>query len=65
MRLLIGEKVYKTYVFSFGPTCDSLDFMKGPFYLPDSVNEGIGLKFKKWEHIQLQCKQILTVSIRR
>lgn len=27
--------------FSFyGPTCDSLDFMKGPFYLPGDVREG-------------------------
>lgn len=27
--------------FSFyGPTCDSLDFMKGPFYLPKDVREG-------------------------
>ncbi len=27
--------------FSFyGPTCDSLDFMKGPFYIPNDVREG-------------------------
>ncbi len=27
--------------FSFyGPTCDSLDFMKGPFYLPSTIGEG-------------------------
>lgn len=24
----------------FGPTCDSMDFMKGPFYLPEDVCEG-------------------------
>lgn len=24
----------------FGPTCDSLDSMKGPFYLPDNIAEG-------------------------
>lgn len=24
----------------FGPTCDTLDFMKGPFYLPEDVKEG-------------------------
>ena len=24
----------------YGPTCDSLDFMKGPFYLPNDVKEG-------------------------
>lgn len=30
-----------TTPFSFyGPTCDSMDFMKGPFYLPSDMNEG-------------------------
>lgn len=24
----------------FGPTCDSMDFMKGPFYLPEDIAEG-------------------------
>jgi len=24
----------------FGPTCDTLDFMKGPFYLPEDIQEG-------------------------
>ena len=24
----------------YGPTCDSLDVMKGPFYLPKDINEG-------------------------
>lgn len=24
----------------FGPTCDTLDFMKGPFYLPEDMREG-------------------------
>jgi ornithine decarboxylase len=24
----------------FGPTCDSIDYMPGPFYLPDDVGEG-------------------------
>jgi ornithine decarboxylase len=24
----------------YGPTCDSLDIMKGPFYLPDNICEG-------------------------
>ncbi|MDX2082467.1 MAG: type III PLP-dependent enzyme [Rickettsiales bacterium] len=24
----------------FGPTCDSLDVMKGPFYLPENISEG-------------------------
>ena len=24
----------------FGPTCDTLDFMKGPFFLPEDISEG-------------------------
>ena len=24
----------------YGPTCDSLDFMKGPFLLPNNIKEG-------------------------
>ncbi len=24
----------------WGPTCDSIDYMKGPFYLPESIREG-------------------------
>ncbi|MCE3255705.1 MAG: speF [Rickettsiaceae bacterium] len=24
----------------YGPTCDSLDYMKGPFYLPENIKEG-------------------------
>ena len=24
----------------FGPTCDSLDYMKGPFLLPNNIKEG-------------------------
>ena len=24
----------------FGPTCDSLDYMKGPFILPNNIKEG-------------------------
>ena len=35
------EKKSKLIPFSFyGPTCDSNDFMKGPFYLPESIKEG-------------------------
>jgi len=42
------EKFTKLMPFSFfGPTCDSLDFMKGPFYLPDSVNEGDWIEIQK------------------
>jgi ornithine decarboxylase len=25
----------------FGPTCDSLDYMKGPFLLPNNIKEGV------------------------
>ena len=24
----------------YGPTCDSLDYMKGPFFLPNNIKEG-------------------------
>lgn len=35
----VNEEVNAPFSF-FGPTCDSLDFMKGPFYLPEEVREG-------------------------
>ncbi len=31
----------------YGPTCDSSDFMKGPFYLPSTVNEGDWIEILK------------------
>ncbi len=31
-----GLKPFRFY----GPTCDSVDHMPGPFYLPESVDEG-------------------------
>jgi len=38
----------KLIPFSFyGPTCDSNDFMKGPFFLPDSVSEGDYIEIKE------------------
>jgi ornithine decarboxylase len=43
MKLICDEKIYSTDLqpFSFyGPTCDSLDYMKGPFYLPNDIDEG-------------------------
>jgi ornithine decarboxylase len=43
MRLICDERIYSTDLmpFSFyGPTCDSLDYMKGPFYLPEDTDEG-------------------------
>ena len=42
-KLICDDKIYPTDLmpFSFyGPTCDSLDYMKGPFYLPNDTNEG-------------------------
>ncbi len=33
------SKTMIPYIF-YGPTCDSLDVLKGPFYLPDDVCEG-------------------------
>ncbi len=36
-----GSNASNLMPFSFyGPTCDSLDFMKGPFYLPSDIQEG-------------------------
>jgi ornithine decarboxylase len=36
-----GEAALTMSPFSFfGPTCDALDYMKGPFYLPEDVTEG-------------------------
>lgn len=35
----VGSANVLPYSF-YGPTCDSMDFMKGPFYLPDDVKEG-------------------------
>ena len=36
----IQSKKLKPFSF-FGPTCDSLDYMKGPFLLPNNIKEGI------------------------
>ena len=35
----IQSKKLKPFSF-FGPTCDSLDYMKGPFLLPNNIKEG-------------------------
>lgn len=43
VRLLRSEKSDPLHLqpYSFyGPTCDTLDFMKGPFYLPEDIQEG-------------------------
>ena len=42
-KLLHNEKITASDLqpFSFyGPTCDSLDYMAGPFYLPSNIEEG-------------------------
>ena len=42
-KLISDNKIHTTDLmpFSFyGPTCDSLDYMKGPFYLPNNIAEG-------------------------
>ncbi|TAE33147.1 MAG: type III PLP-dependent enzyme [Alphaproteobacteria bacterium] len=43
VKLICDEEIYSRDLaaFSFyGPTCDSLDYMKGPFYLPNDTEEG-------------------------
>lgn len=35
----VATGTQKPFIF-YGPTCDSLDVMKGPFYLPEDVREG-------------------------
>ncbi len=42
-KLITSRRIHskKLTAFSFfGPTCDSLDFMKGPFLLPNNIKEG-------------------------
>jgi ornithine decarboxylase len=42
-KLICDEEIYSTDLAAFslyGPTCDSLDYMKGPFYLPSDISEG-------------------------
>ena len=43
-RKKVGSEI-KPFSF-FGPTCDSNDFMKGPFFLPDSIREGDWIEIK-------------------
>lgn len=35
----VASKTHTPYIF-YGPTCDGLDVMKGPFHLPEDVREG-------------------------
>ena len=42
-RMITAGRVHSKKLTSFnffGPTCDSLDFMKGPFLLPNNIKEG-------------------------
>ena len=62
-RFTFSAKVFrkgkksKLIPFSFyGPTCDSNDFMKGPFLLPDSINEG--------DFIELECMGAYSVTMK-
>ena len=41
----------------YGPTCDSNDFIKGPFFLPDSIKEG--------DHIELKNMGAYTVTMNK
>ena len=41
--LLLTEEFNQKKITAFqfyGPTCDSLDYMKGPFLLPNNIKEG-------------------------
>ena len=35
----VQSKKFTAFSF-FGPTCDGLDYMKGPFLLPNNIKEG-------------------------
>ncbi len=42
-RMITSGRIHSKKLTSFsffGPTCDSLDFMKGPFLLPNNIKEG-------------------------
>ncbi len=42
-KMITGGRIHSKKLTSFsffGPTCDSLDFMKGPFILPNNIKEG-------------------------
>ena len=42
-KMITGGRIHSKKLTSFsffGPTCDSLDFMKGPFVLPNNIKEG-------------------------
>ncbi len=42
-KMIVNGKIHSKKLTSFsffGPTCDSLDYMKGPFLLPNNIKEG-------------------------
>ncbi len=40
IRIIDNTQVMLSPFSFFGPTCDAIDFMKGPFYLPHNIKEG-------------------------
>ena len=57
VKIFKKEEKSKLMPFSFyGPTCDSNDFMKGPFLLPESINEGDYLQIEEMGAYSLSMK---------
>ena len=57
VKIFNKEEKSKLIPFSFyGPTCDSSDFMKGPFLLPESINEGDYLQIEEMGAYSLSMK---------
>ena len=57
VKIFKKEEKSKLKPFSFyGPTCDSNDFMKGPFLLPESINEGDYLEIEEMGAYSLSMK---------
>ena len=57
VKIFKKEEKSKLIPFSFyGPTCDSSDFMRGPFLLPESTNEGDYLEIEEMGAYSLSMK---------
>jgi len=57
VKIFKKEKKTKLIPFSFyGPTCDSNDFMRGPFLLPELINEGDYIEIKEMGAYSLSMK---------
>ena len=57
VKIFNKEEKSKLKPFSFyGPTCDSNDFMRGPFLLPESINEGDYLQIEEMGAYSLSMK---------